>query len=73
MASDEEKDSFRTILQGAEAAGYPLGMLWNSLDVMEEFWSMREGKIPDTKTFTGNSGCPWAVAMERMGTKSLLI
>ncbi|PVH89484.1 hypothetical protein DL98DRAFT_508527 [Cadophora sp. DSE1049] len=73
MASDEEKDAFRTILEGAEAAGYPLGMLWNSLDVMEEFWSMREGKIPDTKTFTGNSGCPWAVAMERMGTKSLLI
>ncbi|KAH7400118.1 fungal-specific transcription factor domain-containing protein [Cadophora sp. MPI-SDFR-AT-0126] len=72
MASDEQKDSFRTILEGAEAAGYPLGMLWNSLDVMEEFWTMRE-KNPDTTPFTGNSGCPWAIAMDRMGTKSLLI
>ncbi|KAK0102565.1 hypothetical protein ONS95_006176 [Cadophora gregata] len=73
MASDEEKDSFRTILEAAEAAGYPLGMLWNSLDVMEEFWEMRDGGKPDPKPYSGNSGCPWTIAMERMGRKSLLI
>jgi len=73
MVPDEEKDSFRTVLEGAEAAGHPLGMLWNSLDVMEEFWKMQEETGPETKPLTGNSGCPWTVAMERMGTKSLLI
>lgn len=65
MASDEEKVSFRTMLEGAEAAGYPLGMLWNSLDVMEEFWKMQEEKGPETKPIPGISECPWTVAMEQ--------
>lgn len=73
MASEEEKDSFRSILYNVEFGGFPLGVLWNSLDIMEEFWDMRDGGKSDLKPFTGNSGCPWTIAMEQMGTKPLLI
>ncbi|KAL5327824.1 hypothetical protein ACEPPN_005530 [Leptodophora sp. 'Broadleaf-Isolate-01'] len=73
MASDEEKNDFRTVLYNVESGGFPLGMLWNCLDIMEEFWMMRDGGKPDSKPVTGNSGCPWTIAMEKMGTRALLI
>ncbi|KAG4436874.1 hypothetical protein IFR05_007637 [Cadophora sp. M221] len=73
MASDEEKDSFRAVLYNVESGSFPLGMLWNCLDIMEEFWAMRDGGNLDSKYFAGNSGCPWTIAMENIGTKALLI
>ncbi|KAL2061430.1 hypothetical protein VTL71DRAFT_7703 [Oculimacula yallundae] len=72
MASDDEKNDFRMILHNVESGGFPLGVLWNSLDVMEQFWTMRE-EGPDQMPLPGEGGCPWTIAMERMGTKTLLI
>jgi hypothetical protein len=69
MADQGEKEEFKQILLGSEKAGYIPGTLWNSLDIMEEFWMLRDNlNVVQT---TGK--CAWALAMDSLGTKVLLI
>jgi hypothetical protein len=67
MAYAEEMDEFKQLLYTAQKNGHILGTLWNALEIMEEFWTLREGP-----------GCemdktPWAASMDSLGLKILLI
>ena len=69
MADDPQKEDFRRILLDAHAAGHLLGTLWNGLDIMEEFWRLRE----DIESMRNATKCAWTLAMDSLGTKILLI
>lgn len=72
MADGEEKSEFRDVLLTAEVAGYPLGTLWNAMEVMEAFWFIR-ATTPDQSRVNGNTRVPWAIAMEHLEVKTLII
>ncbi|KUJ18759.1 uncharacterized protein LY89DRAFT_732306 [Mollisia scopiformis] len=64
MAAESEKDDFRAIMLDATTNGQSSGTLLNSLQLMEEFWTMRE--ILEKQVHAkGRSNTPWAIAMER--------
>jgi hypothetical protein len=67
MAHEGEMDEFRQLLYTTHERGHILGTLWNALEIMEEFWVIREERDYKMK------GTPWAVAMESLGLKILLI
>lgn len=67
MAHGEEMNDFRQLLYTADKNGHILGTLWNALEIMEEFWIIREDQ--DYKM----NGTPWAAAMESLDLKILLI
>jgi hypothetical protein len=69
MADDVEKEEFRRLLISADEAGHKLGTLWNALEIMEESWMLREN--PTVMRTTDK--CAWAVAMESLGSKILLV
>lgn len=69
MAAEDEKDDFRNLLFEAHGAGHLLGTLWNGLELMEEFWILREN-MEFMKTA---EKCAWALAMDTLGAKILLI
>jgi hypothetical protein len=68
MASDGEMDQFRQLLYSAQENGHMVGTLWNALEIMEEFWVLSSEERDRTR-----SGTPWAIAMENLGLKILLI
>jgi hypothetical protein len=67
MAHGLEMDEFKQLLQASERVGYNPGTLSNGLEIMEEFWLIREDRDHIT------SGSPWVVAMKNLGLKILLI
>ena len=69
MADEAEKEEFRKILFSADKAGYKAGTMWNALDIMEEFWMLRE----HLNVVQSSDKCAWALAMDSLGTKILLI
>jgi hypothetical protein len=67
LATDAEKEDFRQLLLNADRGGNKLGILWNGLELMEEFWCLRENAdIKMTQT-------PWVTSMDSLGLKILLI
>jgi C6 transcription factor Pro1 len=68
LAEDSQKEGFRQLLSETKAQRHPTGQLWNSLDLMEEFWKIRESLTPGQHTES-----PWALAMKSTGMKTLLI
>jgi hypothetical protein len=69
MAEGSLREDFQQLLAETKAQGHPMGQLWNALELMEEFWRIREMMIPGRPI----DGCPWAVAMKSMEMKTLLI
>lgn len=72
MGIESEKDDFRHIVTDAAEKRYNPGTLSNGLELMEEYWAMRESsdKIIQSKS---QSNCPWSIAMERLETRFLLV
>ncbi|CZR56012.1 uncharacterized protein PAC_05900 [Phialocephala subalpina] len=64
MAIENEKNEFRHIVTDATEKGYHPGTLLNGLELMEDFWTMRESSDKNVQS-KGRSKCPWAIAMER--------
>ena len=69
MADEGEKEEFRQLLFGSHEKGHLLGTLWNGLEIMEEFWILRD----DLQFMQTADKCPWALAMDSLGAKILLI
>lgn len=69
LADESEKEDFRQLLFNAQAAGHLLGTLWNGLEIIEEFWRLRED-VQFTQTAEKSA---WALAMDSLGAKILLI
>lgn len=69
MVDESDKEHFRRLLLDAHAAGHMLGTLWNGLEIMEEFWRLRE----DVEFMQSANKCAWALAMDSLGAKILLI
>ncbi|KAG0645625.1 Pestheic acid cluster transcriptional regulator 3 [Hyphodiscus hymeniophilus] len=69
MAIDSQKKDFKQLLTDAHTAGNMLGTLWNGLEIMEEFWRLRE----DAEFMQTANKCAWAIAMDSLGAKILLI
>ena len=69
MAEKREKEDFRQILFDAHGKGHLLGTLWNGLELMEQFWVLRE----NTEFMQRADKCAWALAMDGLGAKILLI
>ena len=69
MAAEPQKEDFRRLLLDAHTTGHMMGTLWNGLEIMEEFWKLREGV---DSIYTVNK-CAWVVAMDSLGAKILLI
>jgi hypothetical protein len=68
MAEESEKEAFRQLLFNAHANGFLLGTLWNGLEIMEEFWKLRE----NVEFMQSANKCAWALTMDSLGTKILL-
>ncbi|KAE8449505.1 hypothetical protein EG329_008114 [Mollisiaceae sp. DMI_Dod_QoI] len=64
MAVEAEKADFRSILSVAVEKGHNPGTLLCGLELMEEFWTIREDLEKGVQS-GGRSNCPWAIAMER--------
>jgi hypothetical protein len=69
MADEVEKEEFRQLLISADNAGHNLGTLWNGLEIVEEFWMLRE----NLNVMQVTDKCAWALAMDSLGSKILLI
>jgi hypothetical protein len=69
LAEDSLREGFRQLLSETRAEGHPMGQLWSALDVMEEFWKIRESMVPGQHI----EGSPWVLAMKSTETKTLLI
>jgi C6 transcription factor Pro1 len=68
LAEGGSRENFRQLLSETNAEGHPMGQLWNALDLMENFWKIRESLISQQHTES-----PWALAMKIMEMKTLLI
>ena len=69
FAEESEKEEVRNILYAAHKEGHILGTLWNSLEIIEEFWVLRENEA----FMQTADKCAWALAMDSLGAKILLI
>ena len=69
LAEGSLREGFRQLLFETRAEGHPMGQLWNALDLMEEFWNIRESMVPGQHIV----GSPWVLAMKSTETKTLLI
>lgn len=69
MADESEKEDFRNLLYDAHKNGHILGTLWNGLEIIEEFWVLRENQA----FMQTADKCAWALAMDSLGAKILLI
>ncbi|RFU32515.1 hypothetical protein B7463_g3825, partial [Scytalidium lignicola] len=67
MASKTLYDRFRGLITRIAAQKLPLGMTWKGLIVMEECWRLRQSQ-PDLE-----ADCDWKRAMNRLGTRILLV
>jgi C6 transcription factor Pro1 len=63
------REDFRQLLSETRAEGHPMGQLWNTLDLVEEFWKIRECMIQGQHI----DGPPWALAMKSTEMKTFLI
>jgi hypothetical protein len=69
MADETEKGEFRQLLILADKAGHKLGTLWDGLEIAEEVWMLRE----NSNILQTTDKCAWALAMDSLGSKILLI
>lgn len=69
MADESEKADFCNLLYDAHKNGHILGTLWNSLELVEEFWRLRENH----EFMQTADKCAWALAMDNLGAKILII
>jgi hypothetical protein len=69
MADETEKKEFRQLLILADKAGHKLRSLWDGLEIAEEFWILRE----NSNILQTTDKCAWALAMDSLGSKILLI
>jgi hypothetical protein len=69
MAGESEKEDFSQLLYEAHEKGHRLGTLWNGMELMEEFWVLRE----NAEFIQTADKCAWALAMDSLGAKILLI
>ena len=68
LAEGDLRDKFRQLLSETRADGHPTGQLWNALDLIEEFWKIRDSLNPSQRIET-----PWALAMKSTDMKTFLI
>lgn len=68
LAEGSLREDFRQLLSETTAEGHPMGQLWNAMDLIEEFWKIRESVIPGQHIES-----PWALAMKSTEMKTLLI
>ncbi len=69
LAEGSIRKDFRQLLSETRAEGHTMGQLWNALDLMEEFWKIRESMVRGQHI----EGSPWVLAMTSTETKTLLI
>jgi C6 transcription factor Pro1 len=68
LAEGSFREDFRQLLSETSAEGHPMGQLWNALDLIEDFWKIRNSLTP-----AQHIESPWALAMESTKMKTLLI
>jgi hypothetical protein len=68
LAEGDLRDKFRQLLSETRADGHPTGQLWNALDLIEEFWKIRDSLNPSQRIET-----PWALAMKSTDMNTFLI